>query len=612
MNKFSTSWHCGFAFLLATLWFSGVAHAQAVETPDDAVGVDEPMQRLDPRRAEAFAPYRIKHETTWPAGMAELWLKALRRPEVDIRLEAADAIGRASEQGMPGLEPAVAMLSELVSDANTPGLLRLAAAQALVRMDAAQAKDALLDANRTGDVAMVLMTDGWLFKQQPDLVSTLWLPRLLDRTLPVVVRVSIFDQRVKTALNGQSFQALLKLAAESSQPLAVRRAAARVIVDNGWSLNEAQRRAMSRTADALAEQPMPNPWLAAMLAAGAEDAVLLEQLADSNVSPVLAVALPALEREKPLTDAMIEHGFRVGDAAVRSELVKLLAERFSPQAVVFFADRLGDPDPQVRRAAANGLFEGTRHARASRSEIQAAVEENAMQQLASTDWRRLQEAALLLGAMQHKPAESRLRELLAHPRAEVRLAAIVGLRRLNQPSAWPVLLRHAQQWTEQVKTLRVPSEREPLNRQLSQTFQTFGVVGFDDSQAMQLMESFINAKGTHAAEPRAAAIWAIGMLRQGKPDRGLIRQLNRRIGDVNLMNPEADEVRSMSAIAIGQMRPNQVPANVRQYAGEEADMNSDRIAEACLWALTQIPEGNPKPWPVLKNESRQWFLTPVR
>ncbi|HEY8503566.1 MAG TPA: hypothetical protein VIL46_03220, partial [Gemmataceae bacterium] len=68
-----------------------------------------------------------------------LWLKALARPEAELRVRAADSIARAGRDGMKGLEAAVpALVAELDREGQDPDVRR-AVARALVTLGAQEA-----------------------------------------------------------------------------------------------------------------------------------------------------------------------------------------------------------------------------------------------------------------------------------------------------------------------------------------------------------------------------------------------------------------------------------------------------------------------------------------
>src|SRR5207248_3063392 len=68
----------------------------------------------------------------FPPRLVDLWLRALNRPETDLKCQAAAAIALAHRRGMPGLEATVVPLIRTLDQPDQHPAVRLAAAQALV------------------------------------------------------------------------------------------------------------------------------------------------------------------------------------------------------------------------------------------------------------------------------------------------------------------------------------------------------------------------------------------------------------------------------------------------------------------------------------------------
>ena len=112
--------------LAAVLWL----HAAPACADFDKV-IDSPMYRLpdlpDP-------PVEI----VFPPELRVLWLRALERPEAEMRLKAAEAIVLAHRRGMKGLEETVAPLVTAFNAPDQDRAVRQAVAQALIALDARQ------------------------------------------------------------------------------------------------------------------------------------------------------------------------------------------------------------------------------------------------------------------------------------------------------------------------------------------------------------------------------------------------------------------------------------------------------------------------------------------
>src|SRR5262249_47399330 len=69
-------------------------------------------------------------EITFPEGAIALWVKALGRPEVDLKCQAAQAVSKAQRRGVKGLEVTVAPLLEALDKPDQHPTVRLAVAEA--------------------------------------------------------------------------------------------------------------------------------------------------------------------------------------------------------------------------------------------------------------------------------------------------------------------------------------------------------------------------------------------------------------------------------------------------------------------------------------------------
>src|SRR5262245_16727409 len=74
----------------------------------------------------------------------DLWLRALERPEADLRCKAADAIALAARHGAKGLESTIAPLQDALDIADQHPAVRLAVAKALIELDARKVAPSLL------------------------------------------------------------------------------------------------------------------------------------------------------------------------------------------------------------------------------------------------------------------------------------------------------------------------------------------------------------------------------------------------------------------------------------------------------------------------------------
>src|SRR5262249_25892909 len=157
-------------------------------------------------------------------------------------------------------------------------------------------------------------------------------------------------------------------------------------------------------------------------------------------------------------------------------------------------------------------------------EWQATVIAEGTRLLGMQGWRGLEQSALLLAQLDHKPAARRLVELLTADRPEVFITAAWGLRKLAVAETLPDALRH-------VEATRKLSEVSRFDHQISQLNQFLGQQKYAPADA--LLRQFIpHRMGPQIDESRAAAVWALGLIHEGKTDPALVRDLEARLNDV--------------------------------------------------------------------------------
>src|SRR5262249_1261984 len=120
-----------------------------------------------PERYPVFAPELLP-----------LWLKALNRPEADMRRLAAATIAQARRRDMPGLEPAVAPLLPTLIRPAQPAAGRLAAARALVALDAREPAEPLFRLSQAGDPDLRNLVEPALARWDYAPARAVWLERL--------------------------------------------------------------------------------------------------------------------------------------------------------------------------------------------------------------------------------------------------------------------------------------------------------------------------------------------------------------------------------------------------------------------------------------------------
>jgi HEAT repeat protein len=258
---------------------------------------------------------------------------------------------------------------------------------------------------------------------------------------------------------------------------------------------------------------------------------------------------------------------------------------------------------------------------AARPELHGPVIREGTRVLGGNDWRGQEQAAVLLGQLDHKPASKRLLELLRVERGETKVAVAWALRKIAVPDTLPVVLDFVRdQHREMMDAARANRRTHSgwRDRQLSQLIQFMGVARYRpaDSAIREMLPRLIpglpaNPSETPlGAETRTAAVWAIGLMYEGKPDPALVRQLTSRLTDLpSPAGAEHDSVRRVAAISLGRMKAKDATATLKRFYIDKPTL--DPVSNACGWALSQIT-GEPLPPPgIVEQMDRRWFLAPI-
>ncbi len=538
--------------------------------------------------------------TTFSPKLKPLWLEALAGPEADLQRQAAYTIALAHQRGMPDLEETAAPLMDLMEAPDQHPVVLLAAARALVVLDARQAAPLLFKHAKTDGLDMAQLAEPALARWDHPPIRKMWLDRLSASRTPR--RLLILAIRGLAAVDEKDAEPPLRLLAVTPDADPdVRLEAARALgkIRTDGLEDDARKLAQDRSSEKIVDR-----LVAASLVSGhrgeAAQALLLELAVDPAPSVAALALTRLLEIDPLLVIPIVEPTIANEDANVRHLGAKALVARATPKAIALLGPMLDDPHVEVRRYVRRSLLRF-----ASDPQLRVQVLEEAAGMLATDRWRGLEQASLLLAALDHKPAADRLVELLDFQRPEVFVTAAWGLRRLAIPATLDRMFDKAERLTE---TFRVsPWTDESLALQVRQLFEAFGQMKYMRSDS--LLREYIPKSSPFRAEPRAAAIWALGHLHAGSPQPELVRLLSARLADDNPDDPEDDLVRAMSAVSLGRMKAEASLPTLRAYGGRKAIYGP--IEFACCWAIQQITG---QPMPKLGTHvisPMDWFLTPI-
>jgi HEAT repeat protein len=554
-----------------------------------------------------------------PEGAVDLWLRALRRPEVEVRAHAAADIALAHRRGMKEVKVAVGPLIAALEKPDQPTAVRLAVVEALVTLDARESAPALLRVARAGHRQVRQLAEPALARWRHAPAGAMWLERL-DGS-PASQPDLILAVRGLAALREEkAADRLRELALGPRVPGPVRVEAAR-------ALGQLRQEGLEEDAGRLAGDPSPVGLFSRLAAIallsrhqGAEAVRLLQKLAQDEEPVVGALAAGRLIAIDPKHALPVrDHLLTSLDPKVRSRGVEVLFRTPSAEHIRLLADRLDDPHPDVRKQARRAL-----HELASGKEWRPPVLKEGMRVLASTrrdagptdHWRGLEQSAILLTQLDHKPAADRLVELLAFDRPEVFISAAWGLRNLAVRETLPGVTKYVRaKQAELLEAEKLPG-RPPLSfrlidHQLSQVNQFLGRMKYRPADGV--LRGFVPRRDDKPIGPetRAAALWALSKIHEGKPVEALTAAAEKRLNDVERVPPEDPRVRMMAAVLLGRTEAKSALPSLRKYC---PDMRSsaDLAANACGWAIARLTGEKLAPPETFYRTERRWFLSPFK
>lgn len=533
-----------------------------------------------------------------------LWLKALGRPEVELRAEAAAAITRARRRGVKGLETTVAPLRAALDQPDQHPAVVLAVAQTLIVLDAREAAPSLFRAAQDGGTDVRDLVEPVLARWDYRPARAVWLARLQESGIARADLVRAI-RGLAELREGQAAEPLRRMVLSERVPGPTRLEAARALDRlGGGSLDE--------DAGRLAADASPRGVTARLAAATlllhrqGEPAVRLLQRLTADPEPaVTALAGGRLREIDPqLLVPALDRLLGSPDPKVRSLGVEVLTRRPTTARLRLLADRLDDPHPGVRLQARGGLRD-----LAARKAFHDAVTAEASRLLAAPSWRGQEQAAILLALLDHKPAAGRLVELLASDRPEVYLAAAWALRKLDVPETLPGVTRYVETMLKQLLAPAAAGRdggraHDMIDHQLSQLNQFLGRRKYAPADAP--LRRFV-PRGRLGPESRAAAIWALGWVHEGRQVPDLVPALEARLNDTNNPMPEAPQVRWMSAVSLGRLRAKAALPGLRKFYSGAASF--DPISNACGWSVEQLTGEKMPPGQPVERVQRDTYFT---
>ncbi|HEV8061699.1 MAG TPA: HEAT repeat domain-containing protein [Gemmataceae bacterium] len=538
--------------------------------------------------------------------LTSVWLQALARPEHDLQRQAASAIALAHRKGQTGLEQTVPPLLRALDHPDQHITVRLAAAQALIELDARDAAPSLFAHVQRDGVDMRNVVEPALARWDYQPMRAVWLERINQPGLAAHSWIMAI-QGLATVHELKAIPRLKELVmAPNVDPI--------IRIEAAKALGSLRTSGLEKDAERLAVGKA-GPENASQLAAaellrkhrGAASARILERLALEAEPAAAWIALDGLLQDDPRRVVLLIPRLKDSrDAGVRERCIEGFHRNPSMASLPLIADLMDDPHPLVRTSARKALADVAKNA-----EFREAVLAQATRQLASESWRVLEQTTILMVNLDRKAAAPRFVQLLQNQRGEVYVAAAWGLRKLAVPETLPDQLREVERRLVLVNKgiPRVPHEK--IDEELAQLCESLGRAKY--APAAPALARFIPKKllWIFGPQSRRAAVWALGLVfEKVPPPDSLVKALIERMNDLRDLLPDDQGVRTMCAIALGRMKAKAAIDDLNMSHPEQ--MTSSPLTNACAWALEQITG---KKQPISKGEwayQTGWFLEPDR
>lgn len=535
--------------------------------------------------------------------LAPLMDAAMRRPDELTVIQALAAVRRLH------IAADAPRVLELLDDPRP--MIRLSAARTAAELDLKDAAPVMLrwasistasaDAHQLDQASLA---DDLLARWKQSGAKAAWTGRLRDPAAPV--RAQIAAVHGLAAIGATDTAPLLsQIVTDPAARPDLRLAAADALATLAKSGTDVMPAAKKLTAKPRGLDPL----LAARLLATAQSPEALDLLVTlvRQSEPVVqhAAMVPLLgadpARLRPLAATLAASA----DPTVRLDAVRSAADWHADESVALLLGRLDDPHPDVRHAASAEL-----RTLANDAALHNLVRDGARKIIARAGaeadhrhpahWREAERAAKLLGELDDKASADALVALFPYERLEVQVATVGALRSLDVPSTHPAMVKllgdlihrigsrvaratkHKKHVDDERETAAVFNELRPVSELGDEVAQTLGA--WRERSAEPLLRGIVPKKSPESPQFRAAAIWALGRFHEGHPDESLAKQLIGRVFDLNPVNPEAEEVRLASVIALGRMKAaSQVKALTNRYNQDGTDIRC-----AARWAVHQI------------------------
>jgi HEAT repeat protein len=526
-----------------------------------------------------------------------VWQQALKRPEVDFQRMAAETIARAHVHGIPDLIQLVPDLEAILVEPTSHPAARYAAARALITLESRSSAAKLFEAGLSHGSDLRQLVEPVMAEWDFLPARAIWIQRLKTaETRPSEMILAISG--LGKVQDDSSIELLTGIVTDVHRAPNIRMEAA---LAAGASTRKGLEAVANQMNDEVRTDPFINRLCAVRLLEGhsSPDAQkLLERLAADQAGPIAAAALKRLNAiDSDLVVPFAENAMKHPDQHVREEGVASYLRRPTPDRIKILGERLSDDHPAIRKQVSEGLFELS-----MKPEFEETIRAVGMVVLQGDRWQGQSEAAMLLGALDHKPAADRLVELLHSTRPEVMVSTAWALRKLAEPRTGPAILEKIRTQTAERQQRTIPG----VDVQVAHLFEACGVMKIRDVEP--LMVPYI-PKNLKIIRSRGGAVWAVGKIHEGDPDERICQHLIGRFTDTDSNEPEHPFIRQLSAISLARMGATQYVPKLRDSVA--AGVPPTPLGLSIRWAIQklageQLPEPEPESIP-----DGDWFLEPA-
>lgn len=525
-----------------------------------------------------------------PDSVDKLWRQALEGQDAELQMETASILMRLSTMDAQTLAISRSMTDELrnVFRTSSSHTARHVIASALMHLEIHEAADELFEFSQTGNRAAQLDVERTLTNWQYEPIRSHWLERLQNSATEPAQSLLLAIHGLAQAGVTDAVAPLTELAMDRTQDAERRLAAAEAL---GQLTQTGLQDSANNLASDASDRGIVDRMVAAKMLKGHRDdstEQLLLQLAQDQRPTVAAIALTQLlEIDPALIHPLSESLLNSPDAAVRRLTAQSLRHQADPPAVQRLADLLHDPHPDVHDSVRESL-----QSLAQQEELTEEILQQLDRILAEDEWHGQEQAARLVGELDHKPAAGRLLELLRSDRAEVRITAAWALRKLRVEDTLPGMLEYATEitevyWTGTSRTRDVRGLYDPMKDAcMAHLFEAMGQAAYTPAEDLLLI--FVPKKGRAGEFSRAAAIWALGVICADTPSPKVERTLLSRMTDISRTMPEFMQVRVNAAVSLGRMKSQEALGpmeRVRQTIQEH-----NELSIACYWGICQVTD----------------------